>query len=83
PAEPLSIERHAAGRSEPPGTGGQAEYDFLFGVEETRRLQELAQTRQLTLNTVLQGCWALLVGRYSGREDVVFGTVASGRPAEI
>ncbi|MGW3192978.1 condensation domain-containing protein, partial [Streptomyces ardesiacus] len=83
PAEPLSIERHAAGRSEPPGTGGQAEYDFLFGAEETRRLQELAQTRQLTLNTVLQGCWALLVGRYSGREDVVFGTVASGRPAEI
>ncbi|WP_406727866.1 amino acid adenylation domain-containing protein [Streptomyces sp. GD-15H] len=82
-AEPLSVERHAAGQAEPSAAGGQAEYSFLFGTEDTLRLQQLAQAHQLTLNTVLQGCWALLIGRYSGRDDVVFGTVASGRPAEI
>ncbi|HEV7518404.1 MAG TPA: amino acid adenylation domain-containing protein, partial [Thermoanaerobaculia bacterium] len=38
---------------------------------------------QLTLNTLVQGAWALLLQRYSGREDVVFGTVTSGRSAPL
>ncbi|GAA0624941.1 hypothetical protein GCM10010174_50260 [Kutzneria viridogrisea] len=42
-----------------------------------------ARARGLTLNTVLQGCWAVLLGRLTGREDVVFGAVNSGRPAEL
>jgi len=37
----------------------------------------------LTLNTVAQGAWALLLGTYSSEEDVVFGAVVSGRPAEL
>jgi amino acid adenylation domain-containing protein len=47
------------------------------------RLRALARRHQLTLNTVLQGAWALLLGRYSGEEDVVFGGVVSGRPADL
>ena len=35
------------------------------------------------LNTILQGAWALLLGRYSGEEDVVFGGVVSGRPVDL
>ncbi|WP_255351870.1 non-ribosomal peptide synthetase [Nocardiopsis sp. NRRL B-16309] len=54
-----------------------------LGQDETARLQEFAQHHRLTLNTVLQGCWALLLSRYSGTDDVTFGTVVSGRPAEI
>ncbi|OLD63512.1 MAG: hypothetical protein AUI47_08965 [Acidobacteria bacterium 13_1_40CM_2_68_5] len=46
-------------------------------------LRALARRHQLTLNTVLQGAWALLLGRYSGEEDVVFGGVVSGRPADL
>ncbi|MFD3736407.1 condensation domain-containing protein, partial [Streptomyces sp. NPDC058632] len=82
-AEPLSVERHMTGSAGPAAAGGQAEYSAHFSTADTLRLQQLAQAHQLTLNTVLQGCWALLVGRYSGRDDVVLGTVASGRPAEI
>jgi surfactin family lipopeptide synthetase C len=44
---------------------------------------DLARSRQLTLSTIIQGAWALLLGRYSGRDDVVFGLTVSGRPAEL
>jgi len=37
----------------------------------------------LTLNTLLQGAWGALLGRLTGREDVVFGITVAGRPAEI
>ncbi|QTI87532.1 non-ribosomal peptide synthetase [Streptomyces sp. AgN23] len=49
----------------------------------TGRLQELARGEGLTLNTVVQGAWALLLARQSGREDIVFGTTVSGRPPEL
>lgn len=46
-------------------------------------LQSLVRQHQLTVNTVLQGAWALLLSRYSGEEDVVFGMVVAGRPAAL
>ncbi|MFF9089437.1 amino acid adenylation domain-containing protein [Streptomyces sp. NPDC014991] len=51
--------------------------------ELTESLTTWARAHGLTLNTVLQGCWALLLGRLTGRQDVVFGAVTSGRPAEV
>ncbi len=47
------------------------------------KLEAFAREHRLTLNTVMQGAWALLLGRYSGEEDIVFGAVVSGRPAEL
>jgi non-ribosomal peptide synthetase component F len=35
------------------------------------------------LNTIIQAAWAVVLGKYNGIEDVVFGAVVSGRPAEI
>ena len=52
-------------------------------VEQSRRLHEMARRNGLTVNTVVQGAWALLLARYSGERDVVFGTTVSGRPAEL
>ncbi|MCP4572602.1 MAG: non-ribosomal peptide synthetase, partial [bacterium] len=46
-------------------------------------LQSLARGHRLTLNTLMQGAWAVLLGRYSGHHDVLFGTTVSGRPAEL
>ena len=37
----------------------------------------------MTLNTVIQGAWAILLGRLTGRADVVFGVTVAGRPPEI
>ncbi len=52
-------------------------------AEATARLQALARQHALTLNTFVQAAWALLLHRYSGDEDVLFGATVSGRPADL
>jgi len=51
--------------------------------QSTEALQRFARSQQVTLNTLVQGAWALLLSRYSGEAEVVFGTVVSGRPAAL
>ncbi|MCL8011965.1 non-ribosomal peptide synthetase [Streptomyces sp. AS02] len=51
--------------------------------ELTGRVQEFARSRGVTVNTVVQGLWALLLARLTGRDDVVFGATVAGRPAEL
>ena len=46
-------------------------------------LREGARRRRLTLNTLAQGAWALVLAQAAGRGDVVFGTTVAGRPAEL
>jgi amino acid adenylation domain-containing protein/non-ribosomal peptide synthase protein (TIGR01720 family) len=49
----------------------------------TTALESLARQHQLTLNTLVQGIWALLLRHYSTQEDIVFGTTVSGRPPSL
>ena len=51
--------------------------------ETSSALQSLARQHRLTLNTLIQGAWALLLSRYSGEEDVLFGATVSGRPPSL
>ncbi|MEU9118451.1 amino acid adenylation domain-containing protein [Streptomyces sp. NPDC048506] len=51
--------------------------------ELTAALTSWAHARGLTMNTVAQGAWAVALGRLTGRRDVTFGAVVSGRPAEL
>ena len=46
-------------------------------------LQSFVQQHQLTINTIVQGAWALLLSRYSNERDVVFGATISGRPPTL
>ncbi|HEY4595794.1 MAG TPA: amino acid adenylation domain-containing protein, partial [Thermoanaerobaculia bacterium] len=50
---------------------------------EVEALSTLARRHQLTLNTVFQGAWGTLLSRATGRDDVIFGSVVSGRPGEV
>jgi non-ribosomal peptide synthetase component F len=43
-------------------------------------LRVLAQAHALTLSTLVQGAWSILLSRYSGSLDVMYGTIVSGRP---
>ena len=74
---PLVVDHRSA-----PETG-YAELETQLSTETTAALHALARQNQLTLNTLVQGAWALLLSRYSGEEDVVFGATVSGRPAEL
>ena len=49
----------------------------------TARLTAWARDRQATLAGVVQAAWAVTLSELTGREDVVFGTTTSGRPAEL
>ncbi|HEY3692595.1 MAG TPA: amino acid adenylation domain-containing protein, partial [Pseudonocardiaceae bacterium] len=54
-----------------------------LSAEMSERLQLVAKRGGLTLNTIVQGAWAVLLSRYSRESDVLFGTTVSGRPAEL
>lgn len=49
----------------------------------TSRLGSFIKEQGLTLNTVFRAAWALVVSRYSGDRDVVFGATVAGRPPDL
>lgn len=51
--------------------------------EQSQRLREFVRENSITLNTLIQGAWALLLSRYSGRSEVVFGVTRAGRPKDV
>ncbi|MEH2262099.1 amino acid adenylation domain-containing protein [Nostoc sp.] len=54
-----------------------------LSAKTTTTLKSFAQQHHLTLATLVQAAWGLLLSRYSGESDVVFGTTVSGRPASL
>jgi hypothetical protein len=57
--------------------------DIRITRSTTEAVRRVARQHQLTLNTIVQGAWTLLLGRYTGEEDIVFGATVSGRPPEL
>ena len=57
--------------------------DVELDEELTAGLTALARERGVTVNTVLQGAWGVLLGYLTGRADVVFGMPVAGRPPEL
>ncbi|MGB8645079.1 MAG: amino acid adenylation domain-containing protein [Anaerolineae bacterium] len=55
----------------------------LVSAATTAQWYAFAQQHRLTPNTLLQGAFALLLSRYSGRKDVTFGVTVSGRPTGL
>jgi amino acid adenylation domain-containing protein/non-ribosomal peptide synthase protein (TIGR01720 family) len=78
-ATPLPLETTPA----PDAEEGVRALSVQLDPAPTSELQSLARTLQVTLNTVVQGAWAILLSHLSGRSEVVFGAAFSGRPAEL
>ncbi|MEO6794019.1 MAG: amino acid adenylation domain-containing protein [Mycobacterium sp.] len=58
-------------------------HEVALDRDDTARLTEWARRHGLTLNTVLQFAWAVLLGRLTDRREVAFGAVVSGRPQQL
>jgi amino acid adenylation domain-containing protein len=73
----LRVDHAAVGEPRP------EERRLVLSEDASARLQAFARQHQLTLSTLVQGAWALLLSRYSGEDDVLFGATVSGRSAPV
>ncbi|WP_394841909.1 non-ribosomal peptide synthase/polyketide synthase [Pendulispora brunnea] len=79
-SEPTSLR---LGSSPTEVAGAPYEVEVRLPEETARALHTVARQRRVTLNTLVQGAWAILLSRYSGSTDVVFGATVAGRPADL
>src|SRR5689334_9547241 len=77
---PLGIETSAADGAYETGFG---ELRIKLPDASAASLKQLAREHHVTLNTLVQGLWSLMLCRYSGASSVVFGTTVSGRPTDL
>ncbi len=76
--EPTRLVETPAGETRRP-----SKVHLSLGEDVTSRLSAVAREHGLTLGTVLHGAWGLLLGRLTGRDDLVFGSTVSGRDTGI
>ncbi|WP_106804296.1 non-ribosomal peptide synthase/polyketide synthase [Pseudomonas sp. S5D5] len=77
--EPTRLARGAG--SNPSAAKGS--YALALSIAQTDQLKGFAQTHKITLNTLVQAAWLLLLQRQTGQDTVVFGATVSGRPAGL
>jgi len=65
------------------GPGPRSVASIRVSGQTTRALSELARAHRTTVSTVLQGAFAQLLMSVTGQRDIAFGSVVSGRPAEL
>ena len=78
---PFNVDHNTVRAADP--ADGFSEQHILISRYTTSALNALCKKQRLTLNTFIQGAWALLLHHYSTEDDVLFGTVVSGRPADL
>jgi len=74
---PFNVDRSATAAT------GYAETATQLPEQASQDVEALARRQRVTLSTVVRAAWALLLHRYSGEADVVFGATVSGRPAAL
>ena len=81
-ATPLPGELGAAARPAPAGPPLEEE-ELRLGGEETTRLARFAEGLELTLNALIQAAWAVVLSRFSGATDVVYGVTRTARSRDL
>lgn len=64
-------------------TEAQQEVDCNLADTAIRGLARLSQAMGITLNTIAQAAWAVVLSRHSGQRDILFGSTVSGRPHNL
>ncbi|MFC9892196.1 amino acid adenylation domain-containing protein [Nocardia sp. NPDC127579] len=68
---------------EDPEAPAKREIAVPLPTTTTTTLADLTAARGITVNTVIQVAWALLLTELTGHTDLVFGATVSGRPAGL
>ncbi|CAN7202807.1 non-ribosomal peptide synthase/polyketide synthase [Bradyrhizobium sp. LjRoot220] len=79
--EPTQLADAFGSRRHP--ASGHARCYTRLGETATAQLKAFARRERITLNTIVQGVWALLLQRYTGQQAVTFGVTVAGRPAGL
>ena len=66
-----------------PATTPYAKIYTRLDATATQALRALAQAQRVTLNTVIQAAWGIVLQRYTQQDTVVFGATVAGRPATL
>ncbi|RBL90134.1 non-ribosomal peptide synthase/polyketide synthase [Chitinophaga flava] len=77
----LPFIRAAAERTK--GAGVYKAIALLLDKDTTADVTRYAQQQRVTVNTIMQGVWAYLLSRYTGRDEVTYGVTVSGRPEDL
>ncbi|WP_333748589.1 amino acid adenylation domain-containing protein [Streptomyces sp. IBSBF 2394] len=64
-------------------TAGLGRVAVPLSIDKGRGLAARAAELGVTLNTLLQGAWAVVLSTLTGQQDVVFGAAVNGRPADV
>ena len=54
-----------------------------FSDDLKQRIQSYATEHHLTVNTIMQAAWSILLSYYTGKKEVVYGVTVSGRPTDL
>jgi amino acid adenylation domain-containing protein len=66
-----------------PGGGSWRDETRHLSQHVTDALSPFARAHRLTVNTLVHGAYAVVLSRYTGHDDLVFGSVVSGRPPDL
>ncbi|NWB94193.1 amino acid adenylation domain-containing protein [Pseudomonas agarici] len=73
----------STGWRQPAARPGHDDYRCLLDEAQTQRLVAFCRRQKVTVNSLMQAAWLLLLQRYSGQDTVCFGATVSGRPAQL
>ena len=82
-SEPTPLPSEPSETSDASDDARYAHHVVELSSETTTPCRQLARRLQVTLNTLVQGAWAVLLNRQSGSADVVFGAAFAGRPTDL
>jgi len=80
--EPTRLAQAIAGSAGVAGTG-YGDHRLAFDREQTARIEAFARANRVTVNTLVQSAWLLLLQRCTGQASVCFGATVAGRPADL
>ncbi|WP_085704955.1 non-ribosomal peptide synthetase [Pseudomonas sp. B8(2017)] len=80
--EPTRLAQAIAGSAGASGSG-HGDHRLAFDPEQTARIEAFARANRVTVNTLVQSAWLLLLQRCTGQANVCFGATVAGRPADL